>query len=391
MSFDPANFLTKLVRDIPPSGIRKFFDLAAEMEGVVSLGVGEPDFVTPQSFRDAAIASLNAGETAYTANYGLIELRRAISKYLNESVQVDYDPATEILVTVGGSEAVDISLRAVIEHGDEVIIPEPAFVSYSPCVALTGGVPVAVSTSFETGFKLTPELLEKHITPKTKAVILNFPCNPTGAIMKKDELQALADICIKHNLLVISDEIYAELTYEGKHCSIASIPGMRERTVIVSGVSKSFAMTGWRIGYLATPKPLMQGIAKVHQFALMCAPTMGQKAALAAFNMGRDEVDKMVAEYAKRREYIVGRFRGMGLEICEPLGAFYAFPSIKNTGLTSSEFCEALLKDQKVAVVPGSAFGESGEGFVRCSYAASMENIKKACDGMERFLQKIKK
>ena len=267
MVVNPADFLTKVIREIPPSGIRKFFDLAAEMKDVVSLGVGEPDFVTPQVIREAAIASINAGETAYTANYGLLELRQAIAKYLQKTIQVDYDPKTEILVTVGGSEAVDITFRAVIEPGDEVIIPEPAFVAYNPCVSLIGGVPVAAPTSFEDGFKVTPALLEKYITPKTKALLLNFPCNPTGATMTKEELQGIADICMKHNLLVISDEIYAELTYEGEHCSIASLPGMRERTVIVSGVSKTFAMTGWRIGYLTAPKELIQGIAKVHQFA----------------------------------------------------------------------------------------------------------------------------
>ena len=390
MSVNPADFLTKKIREIPPSGIRKFFDLAADMKDVISLGVGEPDFVTPKVIRDAAITSINAGETAYTANYGLIELRRAISKYLAEKIDVEYDPATEIMVTVGGSEAVDITLRAIIEPGDEVIIPEPAFVSYNPCVDIAGGVPVAAPTSFEDGFKVTPELLEKHITPKTKAILLNFPCNPTGAIMTCEELQGIADICIKHNLLAISDEIYAELTYEGQHSSIAALDGMKERTVIVSGVSKTFAMTGWRIGYLTAPKELIQDIAKVHQFALMCAPTMGQKAAVAAFDVAMPEVKKMVAEYGKRRKYIVERFRNMGLDIHEPMGAFYAFPSIKSTGLNSEEFCERLLYEQKVAVVPGSAFGGSGQGFIRCSYAASMENITKACDKMEAFLQNLK-
>ena len=387
---NPADFLTEQIKAIPPSGIRKFFDLAAEMDNVVSLSIGEPDFSTPMAFCEAAIQSLKEGKTAYTANYGLLELRQEIAKYLQDLIQVEYNPKTEIIVTVGGSEAVDITFRAICEPGDEVIIPEPAFVAYRPCTALAGGVPVPIPTTMEQGFKITPEQIEAAITPKTKAILLNFPCNPTGVIMSKEELEAIAKVCIKHNLLVISDEIYAELTYGAKHHSIASFPGMRERTVVISGVSKAFAMTGWRIGYLAAPEALVKGIAKVHQFALMCSPTAGQYAAVEAFRHGRPEVERMVNEYAKRREIIVRRFKEMGLDIYEPKGAFYAFPSIKKTGMTSSEFCEALLKAEQVAVVPGSAFGEAGEGYVRVSYAASIDNINLACDKMEKFLNSLK-
>lgn len=388
---NPADFLTEQIKAIPPSGIRKFFDLAAEMDDVISLSIGEPDFSTPMPFCEAAIQSLREGKTAYSANMGMIELRQEISKYLEGLTGNTYDPKGEILVTVGGSEAVDIAFRAILENGDEVIIPEPAFVAYRPCVELTGGVAVSMPLSFEDGFKVDPAKVEQYITPKTKAILLNFPGNPTGVIMEKEDLEQLAKICVKHNLCVISDEIYAELVYGQKHCSISSFEGMRERTIVISGVSKAFAMTGWRLGYLAAPKEMMVGIAKIHQFALMCAPTMSQYAALEAFRNGADEVRKMCAEYDRRRQYIVKRLRGMGLEISEPKGAFYAFPCIKSTGMTSAEFCEGLLNAEHVAVVPGTAFGECGEGFVRISYAASMENIELAMDKMEHYINSLKK
>lgn len=387
---NPADFLTEQIKAIPPSGIRKFFDLAAEMDDVLSLSIGEPDFSTPMSFCEAAMESLRQGKTAYSANMGMIELRQEISKYLEKLTGNQYDAKSEILVTVGGSEAVDIAFRAILEDGDEVLIPEPAFVAYRPCVELTGGVAVGMPLSFEDGFKVTPEIVEKYVTPKTKAILLNFPGNPTGVVMEKDELEALAQVCIKHNLCVVSDEIYAELVYGQPHYSIASFEGMRERTIVISGVSKAFAMTGWRLGYMAAPKEMMGGIAKIHQFALMCAPTVSQYAALEAFKNGADEVAKMCAEYNKRREYIVGRLRGMGLEISEPKGAFYAFPCIKSTGMTSGEFCEGLLHAEHVAVVPGTAFGECGEGFIRISYAASMDTIEKAMDKMEKYINSLK-
>lgn len=387
---NPADFLTEQIKAIPPSGIRKFFDLAAEMDDVLSLSIGEPDFSTPMSFCEAAMESLRQGKTAYSANMGMIELRQEISKYLEKLTGNQYDAKSEILVTVGGSEAVDIAFRAILEDGDEVLIPEPAFVAYRPCVELTGGVAVGMPLSFEDGFKVTPEIVEKYVTPKTKAILLNFPGNPTGVVMEKEELEALAQVCIKHNLCVVSDEIYAELVYGQPHYSIASFEGMRERTIVISGVSKAFAMTGWRLGYMAAPKEMMGGIAKIHQFALMCAPTVSQYAALEAFKNGADEVAKMCAEYNKRREYIVGRLRGMDLEISEPKGAFYAFPCIKSTGMTSGEFCEGLLHAEHVAVVPGTAFGECGEGFIRISYAASMDTIEKAMDKMEKYINSLK-
>lgn len=387
---NPADFLTEQIKAIPPSGIRKFFDLAAEMDDVLSLSIGEPDFSTPMSFCEAAMESLRQGKTAYSANMGMIELRQEISKYLEKITGNKYDPKSEILVTVGGSEAVDIAFRAILEQGDEVLIPEPAFVAYRPCVELTGGVAVGMPLSFEDGFKVTPEIVEKYVTPKTKAILLNFPGNPTGVVMEKEDLEALAEVCKKHNLCVVSDEIYAELVYGQPHYSIASFEGMQERTIVISGVSKAFAMTGWRLGYMAAPKEMMGGIAKIHQFALMCAPTVSQYAALEAFKNGQPEVDKMCAEYNKRREYIVGRLRGMGLEIFEPKGAFYAFPCIKSTGMTSGEFCEGLLNAEHVAVVPGTAFGECGEGFIRISYAASMETIEKAMDKMEKYIKSLK-
>ncbi len=385
-----SKFLSKQVTEIKPSGIRRFFDLAAEMDDVLSLSIGEPDFPTPLPFCEAAAKACAAGDTHYSANYGMIELRQEISKYQKDLIGVEYDPKTEILVTVGGSEAVDITCRACLEPGDEFLIPEPAFVAYAPCALLQNAVPVAIPTTIEEGFKLTADKLRQYITPKTKMLLINSPCNPTGAVMDKESLEEVAKLCIEHDLLVISDEIYAELIYGTKHYSIAACPGMRERTVVISGASKAFAMTGWRLGYLAAPVELLSGIAKIHQFALMCSPTPSQHAALEAFKNGREEVDKMVHEYARRREVIVRGLREMGLEICEPQGAFYAFPSIKSTGLSDEEFCERLLQEEHVAVVPGSAFGESGRGFIRISYAASMDTIHQALEKMAHFVASLK-
>jgi len=386
-----SKYLTQQVVDIKPSGIRRFFDLAAEMDDVLSLSIGEPDFPTPVSFCEYAAKACIAGDTHYSANYGMIELRQEISKYLENLIGMHYDPKTEILITVGGSEAVDITCRACLEPGDEFLIPEPAFVAYAPCAMLVNAVPVAIPTSMEDEFKLTAEMLEKYITPKTKMLLINSPCNPTGVVMDRETLAGIAEVCVKHDIMVISDEIYAELIYGTEHVSIASFPGMRERTVVISGASKAFAMTGWRLGYLAAPVELVNGIAKIHQFALMCASTPAQHAALEAYRNGKPEVDKMVAEYARRREVIVKGLRDMGLEICEPQGAFYAFPSVKNTGLSDEEFCERLLTEEHVAVVPGSAFGESGRGHIRISYAASMETIEQALEKMAKFVASLKK
>ena len=389
MSFDAKEFISPVIKELPPSGIRRFFGLAAEMENVISLGVGEPDFVTPDKFKNAAITSLQAGKTGYTANAGLIELREAISDYLATRFDVHYDPNHEIIVTVGGSEAIDISLRSIISPGDEVLLPEPCFVSYRPCIIMAGGVPVTIETSSENGFKLTPEMLEAKITPKTKAILMNYPNNPCGGIMTKEDLEAIVPVILKHNLIVISDEIYAELTYEGTHTSIASLPGMKERTILISGVSKAFAMTGWRIGYVCANKDFYEQMYKIHQYIIMSAPTMGQYAAIEAFKNGQEEVKVMVAEYKKRRDLITRRFREAGLTIFQPMGAFYAFPSIQVTGLSSEEFCMRLLNEKRVAVVPGYPFGACGEGFIRCSYAYSTEHIEEACNRIEEFVQEI--
>jgi len=384
-----GDFASLLVKNLPPSGIREFFDLAGTMKDVISLGIGEPGFVTPQKIRDVAVRSLAAGHTSYTANAGILDLRRAIATYLADSFDVSYNPETEVVVTVGGSEGIDISLRALCEPGDEILITEPCFVSYKPCTVLAGGVPVIVPTNPEDDFKLTPDLVEKYITPKTKALLISYPNNPTGVIMNREELQALADVCIKHNILVISDEIYAELTYGSKHVSIASLPGMKERTILISGASKAFAMTGWRVGYLCANAELMKSMLKIHQYVLMCAPTVGQEAALAAFTISHNEMAEMIAEYDIRRKMIVKRFREMGLETPEPKGAFYVFPSIKSTGLSSADFCKKLLQENKVATVPGSVFGDCGEGYIRCSYATSSDDINVACDRMEKFLKTL--
>ncbi len=388
---DMQKYLNHQVAAIQPSVIRKFFDLAATIPGVVSLGIGEPDFATPKQFCDAGYRSMLEGKTGYSPNPGILELRQAISAYLADLIGVEYDPQNQIVVTVGGSEAIDATFRAIMEPGDEVIIPEPAFVSYAPCVELAGGKAVHLPLTMEEGFKLTPERLEAAITSKTKAVVLNFPCNPTGVVMTQAELNALAAPLIKHGVLAISDEIYAELLYDGrKHASIAAAPGMQDLTVLISGFSKSLAMTGWRIGYVCANPELLSGIYKIHQFSLSCASTTGQYVALEGVTRGHAEVERMVAEYDKRRQFIIRRFAEIGLSMCEPGGAFYAFPQISGTGLSSGDFCEQLLKQEKVACIPGSAFGDSGKGFIRCSYATSMENIAKACDGIERFVNGLK-
>ncbi len=388
---DMQKYLKPQVAAIQPSVIRKFFDLAAQIEGVVSLGIGEPDFSTPLAFCEAGWRSMQEGKTGYSPNPGLLELRQAISAYLQQLLGLTYCPENQIVVTVGGSEAIDATFRALICQGDEVIIPEPAFVSYAPCVELAGGVVVPLSTSAEQGFKLTPAQLETAITPKTKAVVLNYPGNPTGVVMSQEELNALAEVLLRHNVLAVSDEIYAELIYNGqRHASIAAAPGMRDMTILISGVSKSLAMTGWRIGYVCAHPDILSGIYKIHQFSLSCASTTGQYVALEGLRHGQAETAKMVAEYDRRRQFIVRRLAEIGMPMCEPQGAFYAFPSIAETGLSSNEFCERLLREEKVACVPGNAFGVSGEGYIRCSYATSLENIARACDGIERFVNRLK-
>lgn len=392
---DYSKVLSKGALKIPPSGIRKFFDIAAEMKDCISLGVGEPDFITPQPFGAAGIKSIADGKTQYTSNSGLKELRCAISCYLHDSIDVDYEPETEVLVTVGASEAIDLALRALLNPGDEVLVPSPSYVSYAPCVELTGGVAVAIDTKAENMFKLTPEELTEKITPRTKALILPYPNNPTGAIMEKEYLEKIAPVILKHNLIVVSDEIYSELTYgEEPHCSIASLPDMWERTVVINGFSKAFAMTGWRVGYVAAPSDILAIMRKIHQYAIMCAPTAGQYAALEAlehsFRNDFAEVKEMRRQYNERRIYLVNRLNDMGLKCFEPRGAFYAFPSVKSTGMDGDHFAEKLLFNKKVAVVPGSAFGASGKDFIRISYAYSVEAICKALDKIEEFLEEIK-
>lgn len=384
---DLRDKLSPAVRDLPPSGIRRFFDLATQMEDVISLGVGEPDFVTPWHVREACVYALEHGYTSYTSNHGLIELREAISDYFATNFNATYNPKSEILVTVGGSEAIDIAFRTILCPGDEVIIPEPTYVSYRPCVTLAGGVAVGVPTRWEDQFRLTPEMLQSAITPNTKAVMLCFPNNPTGAVMGADDLRDIARVVIDNDLLVISDEIYAELTYGQRHASIAAIPGMKERTIVVSGMSKAFAMTGWRIGYAAAPEALLSEMVKIHQYTIMCAPVMGQLSALEALRNGHVEKARMIERYDQRRRLIVKGLNDIGLRCHEPKGAFYAFPNIAATGLSSQEFAEALLHEASVAVVPGNVFGPAGEGFVRCSYATSAEQIERALDRMGKFVR----
>ena len=384
-------FVKQKVVDLPPSGIRKFFDLAASMEGCISLSIGEPDFVTPKVMMDAAIESLNQGKTAYTSNAGLIELREEICNYLKK-YDLSYDAATEVLVTVGASEAIDLAFRALVGEGDEVLIPDPSFVCYGPLATMAGATPVYLNTYEKDDFRLTAEELEAKITPNSKVLLLPYPNNPTGGIMTKEDYEPIAKIVEKYNLFVICDEIYSELVYGGeKHYSFAALPGMKERSLVLNGFSKAFAMTGWRVGYACGPADVMAAILKVHQYGIMSAPTMGQYGALEGLRNGDAEVAKMVASYDERRKVIVQGFRDMGLSCFEPKGAFYCFPCIKSTGMSSEEFVEKLLMEEKVAVVPGNAFGARGEGFIRCSYASSMEYIKEALKRIESFINRHKK
>ena len=385
-----SNFVKQQVTDLPPSGIRKFFDLAATMDECISLSIGEPDFVTPKLMMDAAVKSLEQGKTAYTSNAGLIELRDEICNYLKK-YELNYDGATETLITVGASEAIDLAFRALVGPWDEVLIPDPSFVCYGPLTTLTGATPVILATYEKDEFRLTAEELEKKITPNSKVLLLPYPNNPTGGIMRKEDYEPIAKVVKKHDLFVLCDEIYSELVYGGeKHYSFAALPGMKERSLVMNGFSKAFAMTGWRIGYACGPADVIAAMTKLHQYGIMSAPTMGQYAALEGLRHGEAEVAKMVESYDERRKVIVQGFRDMGLSCFEPRGAFYCFPSIQSTGLSSEEFCERLLKAEHVAVVPGNAFGASGEGFIRCSYASSMENIKEALKRIERFINNLK-
>lgn len=379
------------VKAIKPSGIRKFFDLVSERKDVISLTVGEPDFVTPWHIRSAGIESLEGGKTYYTANSGMTQLREEIAAYLLRRFLAKYDPRTEVVVTVGGSEAIDITFRALLQVGDEVIIPQPAFVCYEPLAALAGATPVIIPTKAENRFKLTPEELRAAITPKTKMLVLPYPNNPTGAIMTREELEAIAEVLEGTDILVLSDEIYAELTYGREHCSCAAVPGLTERTILVSGFSKAFAMTGWRLGYLCAPAPLCKQMLKLHQYAIMCAPTTAQFAAIEAMKNGDSDVSMMREEYNRRRRYLTAGLHAMGIPCFEPEGAFYVFPDISRFGLTSEEFCARLLEEQNVAIVPGNAFGESGEGFARISYAYSVEHISKALNGIDKFTKSLGK
>ena len=387
---DYQKLLSPTIVGIKPSGIRKFFDIAGTMDNVISLGVGEPDFPTPWEIRKAGILSLESGRTRYTSNRGLENLRTEISRYVDRKYGVSYDAESEILVTVGGSEAIDACIRAIASPGDEIIIPQPSYVCYEPIAALCGCKPVIIETKAENSFKITPEELKAAITPRTKALVLPYPCNPTGAIMEKADLEAIAAVLRDTNILVISDEIYAELTFgDASHVSIASIDGMRERTVLINGFSKTFSMTGWRLGYACGPAPVMEQLTKIHQYAIMCAPTTSQYAAVEALRNGDEAVAAMREEYDMRRRLIVNGFNKLGLSCREPKGAFYAFPCIRSTGMSSEEFCEKLLCTEKVAVVPGTAFGESGEGFVRASYCYSTEHILEALRRIERFLNSL--
>lgn len=384
------NALSKKIVDIEPSGIRKFFDIVNEMPGAISLGVGEPDFDTPYIVREAGIYSLEKGRTFYTSNAGLKDLRVEISRYIEKKYRLEYDPDSEIMVTVGGSEAIDVALRCMVDPGDEVLIPQPCYVSYVPCAVMADAKPVIIELKEENEFKLTKEQLLESITDKTKILILAYPNNPTGAIMTREELAQLVPVIIEKDLFVISDEIYAELTYDNTHCSIASFPGMKERTVVINGFSKAFAMTGWRLGYACAPKQIMSQMIKLHQFAIMCAPTNSQFAAVEALRSCDEEVRKMVEAYNQRRRFLLNAFKEMGIDCFEPYGAFYVFPSIKKFKMTSDEFANRLLAEQKLAVVPGTAFGASGEGFVRISYAYSIENLKVGLERIEKFIGSLR-
>lgn len=380
-----------VANDIKPSGIRKFFDIAASMEGVISLGVGEPDFPTPWHIRRAGIKSLEESRTRYTSNSGILELREEISEFLRRRYSLEYCGNNEILITVGGSEGIDAAIRALVEYGDEVIIPEPCFVCYDPIVKLAGGVPVPIELKAENEFRLTAKELKEKITEKTKLLVFPFPCNPTGAIMEREDLEAIADVLRGTNICVLSDEIYSELTYTGKnHVSIASIDGMKERTVVINGFSKTYSMTGWRMGYACGPAPIISQMTKIHQFAIMSAPTTSQYAAIEAIKNGDSDIENMLGEYDMRRRLMVGGFNKIGMTCFEPKGAFYAFPSVKISGMDSETFCETLLREKKVALVPGSAFGASGEGFVRASYCYSTSHIREALSRIEEFLKEIK-
>ena len=384
------NMIRDDVRNMPPSGIRKYFDMVNEMDDVISLGVGEPDFLTPWNVTEAGIYSLEKGHTHYSSNAGFIELRNEIAKYLYRRFDLSYNPLDEIIVTVGGSEGIDIALRALVGPGDEVIIPEPSFVAYKGCTAFTGATAKVLNLKAENQFKLTPEELEEAITPKTKVVIIPFPNNPTGAIMTREELAGIVEVLKDKDVIVISDEIYAELCYDKKHVSIASFPEIKDKTLVINGFSKAYAMTGWRLGYLCGHPTLIKEMKKIHQYAIMCSPTTAQYAAIEALKRGDDSIEEMRREYNRRRRVLVDGFKKMGLECFEPLGAFYVFPSIKSTGISSDEFCEQLLINEKVLTVPGNAFGECGEGFIRACYASSMDNIIEALKRMERFVNSIK-
>jgi aminotransferase len=377
------------VARLPASGIRRFFDLTAGLEGVISLGVGEPDFVTPEPFREAAIRSIKEGKTKYTSNYGIKPLREAISEHTAKLRGVRYDPDREILVTVGVSEAVDLALRATLNEGDEVILADPSYVAYVPGIVLAGGVPVAVATEEASEFRLTPEAVAKAITPRTRAILLGFPNNPTGAVLTSGDIAGIAQLAVEHDLLVYTDEIYDRLVYGTPHHSIASIPAMKERTIYLAGFSKSYAMTGWRVGYACAPAEIVEQMMKIHQYTVMCVPTAAQYAALEALRSGEPEVQRMHKAYDERRQLMWRRFNALGLHCFEPRGAFYCFPNITSTGLSDDEFCERLLKEEKVVVVPGNAFGERGKGHVRACYAASIENIGEACDRIERFIARL--
>ena len=383
------NPLSEKVINIKPSGIRKFFDVVSEMPDAISLGVGEPDFDTPWHVRDEGTYALEKGKTFYTSNAGLMELREEICKYYTRKFQATYDPVHECLITVGGSEGIDLALRAMLNPGDEVIIPEPCYVSYLPCVELADGVPVRIALKAENEFRLTAEELEAAITDKTKIVILPFPNNPTGAIMEKEDLEKIAEVIKKHDLYVMSDEIYAELTYKGKHVTIASLPDMRDRTIIINGFSKAYAMTGWRLGYALAPRVICEQMTKIHQFAIMCAPTNSQYAAIDAVRDGDKDIERMICAYDQRRNFLMQTFRDMNIECFEPFGAFYVFPCIKQFGMTSEEFAEKLLYQEKVAVVPGTAFGDCGEGYLRISYAYSIEELKEALGRIKHFIENL--
>jgi len=383
------NPLSNTIVTIPPSGIRKFFDIVSEMEGAISLGVGEPDFDTPWHVRDAGIRSLEMGKTFYTSNAGLKELKQEICNYLKRRMQVEYDYSTEVMVTIGGSEAIDAALRAMLDPGDEVLIPQPSYVSYVPCTILAGGVPVVIELEEKDQFRLTREKLLEKITDKTKVLVLPFPNNPTGAIMEREDLEAVAKVVEEKDLFVISDEIYAELTYKKKHMTIASLPGMRERTVLINGFSKAYAMTGWRIGYACAPALILKQMLKIHQYAIMCAPTTSQYAAVEAVKNGDADIEEMKRSYDERRRYLLKEFRSLGMDCFEPYGAFYMFPSIKRFHMTSEEFATRLLREEKIAIVPGTAFGDCGEGYLRVSYAYSLEDLKRAIRRIRRFVNRL--